>query len=249
MGWPEAIPIPNKSADTITKAFIRHYLPRHLCPQFILSDNGTEFKNQTFNRVKKDLGIKRIFSAPYHPQSNGKLETFHKFLKPTLKKMCAEDQDNWDDNVEQVLGTYRGVPNLTTGESPFFLVYGRDGNQPLHQLLQPLTRFLGDPDSGLLCLDQHRLSLSIAKKYLDDHRFLTAEKMKTEQNQDSKWEIEFISKTKPQENWTSNGEQDTESSGLNVKDATCTPKTKLQENSDPATLRALSLNQSVNYGM
>ena len=176
-GWPEVIPIQNKSADTITKAFIRHYLPRHMCPQFILSDNGTEFKNQIFDKVTKDLGIERIFSAPYHPQSNGKLETFHKFLKSTLKKMCAEDQDNWDDYVEQVLGTYRGVPNLMTGESPFFLVYGRDGNQPFHQLLQPLTRFLGDPDSGLLCLDQHRLSLSIAKKYLDDHRFLTAEKM------------------------------------------------------------------------
>ena len=147
--------IPNKSADTITKAFIRHYLPRHMCPQFILSDNGTEFKNQIFDKVTKDLGIERIFSAPYHPQSNGKLETFHKFLKPTLKKMFAEDQDNWDDYIEQVLGTYRGVPNLMTGELPFFLVYGRDGNQPVHQLLQPLTRFLGDPDSGLLCLDQH----------------------------------------------------------------------------------------------
>ena len=159
-GWPEAILIPNKSADTITKAFIRHYLPRHMCPRFILSDNGTEFKNQIFDKVTKDLGIKRIFSAPYHPQSNGKLETFHKFLKPTLKKMCAADQDNWDDCIEQVLGTYRGFPN-----------------QPLQQLLQPLTRFLGDPDSGLLCLDQHQLSLSIAKKYLDDHRFLTAEKM------------------------------------------------------------------------
>ena len=175
-GWPEAILIPNKSADTITKAFIRHYLSRHLCPWFILSDNGTEFKNQIFDKVMKDLGIERIFSAPYHPQNNWKLETFHKFLKSTLKKMCAKDQDKWDDYIEQVLGTYRGVPNLTTEESPFFLVYRRDGNQPLHQLLQPLTRFLGDPDSGLLCLDQHRLSLSIAKKYLDDHRFLTAEK-------------------------------------------------------------------------
>ena len=72
--------------------------------------------------------------------------------------MCADDQDNWDDYVEQVLGTYRGVPNRTTGESPFFLVYGRDRNQPVHQLLQPFTRFLGDPDSGLLCLNQHRLS-------------------------------------------------------------------------------------------
>ena len=27
-GWPEVILIPNKSADTITKAFIRHFLPR-----------------------------------------------------------------------------------------------------------------------------------------------------------------------------------------------------------------------------
>ena len=155
--------------------------------------------------------------------------------------MCAEDQDNWDDYVEQVLGTYRGVPNLMTGESPFFLAYGREGNQPLHQLLQPLTRFLGDPDSGLLCLDQHRLSLSIAKKYLDDHRFLTAEKT-TEQNQDSKLETEYTSKTKPQGNGTSNGEQDTESSGLSMKDITCTSKTKLQERSDPVMSRMLSWN-------
>ena len=162
--------------------------------------------------------------------------------------MCAEDQDNWDNYVEQVLGTYRGVLNLTTGESPFFLVYGKDGNQPLHQLLQPLTRFLGDPDSGLLCLNQHRLSLSIAKKYLYDHRFLTAEKM-TEQNQDSKLEIEYTSRTKPQDNWTSNGEQDTELSGLSMKDITCTSKTKLQERSDRVMLRTLSLNQFVNYGM
>ena len=69
--------------------------------------------------------------------------------------MCAEDQDNWDDYIEQVLGLEPLCMFLTTGKSPFFLVYGRDGNQPLHQLLQPLTRFLGDPDLGLLCLNQH----------------------------------------------------------------------------------------------
>ena len=69
-------------------------------------------QNSRTKFLTKYLGIERIFSAPYHPQSNGKLETFHKFLKPTLKKMCAEDQDNWEDYVEQVSGTYRGVPNL-----------------------------------------------------------------------------------------------------------------------------------------
>ena len=30
-----------------------------------------------------ETGIERMFSAPYHPQSNGKLEVFHKYLKPT----------------------------------------------------------------------------------------------------------------------------------------------------------------------
>ena len=59
----------------------------------------------------------------------------------------------------------------------------------------------------------------------------------------------IFSKTKHQGNGTSNGEQDIESSGLSTKDATCTSKTKLQEKSDPAMLRMLSLNQSVNYGM
>ena len=74
-------------------------------------------------------------------------------------------------------------------------------------------------------------------------------RQQTEQNQDSKLEIEYTSKTKPQGNGTSNGEQDTESSGLSTKDITCTLKPKLQERSDPVTLRTLSLNQSVNYGM
>ena len=163
--------------------------------------------------------------------------------------MCAEHQDNWNNYIKQVLGTYRGVLNLTTGESPFFLVYGRDGNQPLHQLLQPLTRFLGDPDSGLLCLDQHRLSLSIAKKYLDDHRFLTAEKTTDRAEPGFKVGDRVYFKNKPQENGISNGEQDTESSGLSAKDVTCTSKTKPQERSDPVMSRTLSYNQSVNYGM
>ena len=65
-------------------------------------------------------------------------------------------------------------------------------------------------------------------------------RQQTGQNQDSKLETEYTSKTKPQENGTSNGEQDTESSRLSAKDITCTSKTKLQERSDPVTSRTLS---------
>ena len=111
IGWAEAFPIPAKSADTIVSTFINQYLPVHMCPRYILSDNGTEFKNTLMDQVLKELGIERIFSAPYHPQSNGKLEVCHKYPKPTLKKLCEKDLSNWDKYINQVLASYRVTPN------------------------------------------------------------------------------------------------------------------------------------------
>ena len=90
------------------------------------------------DQVLQQLGIERIFSAPYHPQSNGKLKVFHKYLKPALMKLCEKDPSNWDKYINQVLASYRVTPYLTTVETLFFLVYGRDPNLPLHQLLEPM---------------------------------------------------------------------------------------------------------------
>ena len=77
-GWPEAFPIPDKSADTIVSTFINQYLPVHMCPRYILSDNDKTFKNHLMDKVLQQLGIECIFSAPYHPQSNRKFKVFHK---------------------------------------------------------------------------------------------------------------------------------------------------------------------------
>ena len=103
-------------------------------------------------------------------------KVFHKYLKSTLKKLCEKDPTNWDKYLNQVLTSYRITPNLTTAETPFFLVFGRDPNLPLHQLLEPMQHFLGDPDSGMLNLETDRLTLAIAKKTLDENRFKMAQK-------------------------------------------------------------------------
>ena len=65
---------------------------------------------------------------------------------------------------------------MATAEMPFFLVYGRDPNLSLHQLLEPMQQFLGDPDSRMLNLEAHRLALAIAKKTLEENHFKTAQK-------------------------------------------------------------------------
>ena len=53
----------------------------------ILVDNGTEFKNKLFKEVVEKLGTEfSIHSPPYRPQSNGKIEGFHRFLKTCIGK-------------------------------------------------------------------------------------------------------------------------------------------------------------------
>ena len=136
-----------------------------------MSKNGTEFKNSLMDQVLQQLGIDRIFSASYHPKSNGKLEVFHMYLKPTLKKLCEKDPTNWDKYLNWI------TLNLATAESPFFLVYGRDPDLSLHKLLEPMHHFLGDPDSGKLNLETHRLALAIVIKTLDENRFTATQKM------------------------------------------------------------------------
>ena len=167
MGWPEAFPIPDTKADTIVCVFINNYLPIHMCPHFILSDNGTEFKNLLMDNVLQQLGTDCIFSASNHPQSNGNLEVFHKYHKSTLRKPCEKYPDNWDKNINQVSASYHTLQLL----KHFFLVYGRDPNLTHHQLLEPMQQFLSDPDSGHLDLKSHHLPLAIAKKTLDENRF------------------------------------------------------------------------------
>ena len=178
-GWPEAFPIPDKSADTTVSTFINQYLPVHMCPRYILSSNGTEFKNQLMDKVLQQLGVESIFSTPHHSQNSGKLEVFHKYINPTLKKLCEKDPTNWNKYINQVLVSYKVTPNLAMAETSFFLVYGRDPNLPLHQLLEPMQWFLGDPDSGLLNLEAHQLALATAKKTLDKNHFRTARRLWT----------------------------------------------------------------------
>ncbi len=52
----------------------------------IMSDNGTEFKGSInrehpFETMCHELGIKHIYTKPYRPQTNGKVEAFWKIAK------------------------------------------------------------------------------------------------------------------------------------------------------------------------
>ena len=77
----------------------------------VMSDNGAEFgsgafskhkENHPFERLLIEMQMKHLYTKPYHPQTNGKIERFWK----TLKEDFIEDAlyQNIDDLKEEMLG-------------------------------------------------------------------------------------------------------------------------------------------------
>lgn len=46
----------------------------------VLSDNGSAYRSQAWQAACQDLGIKARHTLPYRPQTNGKIERFHRTL-------------------------------------------------------------------------------------------------------------------------------------------------------------------------
>ena len=85
-GYTMAIAMPDKSAEMVVKAYIGHVYSMFGGSLTMLTDNRIEFRNDVFDKVCDKLGIKRVYSPVYTPQSNGKLEGFHHFFKACISK-------------------------------------------------------------------------------------------------------------------------------------------------------------------
>ena len=102
--------------------------------------------------VSKELGVEyKVYSPPYRPQSNGRIESFHYFLKACIAKHIIP-QLEWDDVVPLACAAYNFLPNEHSRESSFFLMYRWNPLLPLNKLLQPKVRYLGN-DENILSLE------------------------------------------------------------------------------------------------
>ena len=91
------------------------------------------------SQIHKLFGVKPIFSTPYHPQANGRVERQHQILKSILKKLCSSKQRQWHRYLPAVMFSMREIPSDSTGFSPFEILYGRQVRGPLSVLKELWT--------------------------------------------------------------------------------------------------------------
>ena len=157
-GFVEAIPIRNPTAAEVMDGLMTHVISRYSIPEIVISDNGTCFTAHEIQDWMKQLGIEHRRSTSYHPQTNGKIERFHRTLKSLLAKLINNDHRAWESVLPSVLMAYRIAISEVTGYSPHYLLFGKRPRAPLTKLLADNCPTFGNR------LDNLRVALRVARE-------------------------------------------------------------------------------------
>ena len=127
--WPEVFAVPDRTASTVAKCLCE-LIWRHGVPRKIIHDRAPEFLSDLLQDTAELMRLKQLPTAGGHPQTDGLVERFNRTLKKMLCKLVEKRGKNWDMLLGPVLFAYCTTPHDSTGESPFFLMYGRDARLP-----------------------------------------------------------------------------------------------------------------------
>ena len=160
--WVEAFAVADQQAQTIARLLVENIVCRHGVPQELLSDRGSNFLSDLILEMCSILGIQKVNTSGYHPQTDGLVEKFNSTLINMISKSTDSGGMEWDRQLPLLLFAYRSSVQESTKESPFFLLYGRDPRLPTGSVLDKVE------PSYLVDMEDYRteflVSLAKAKK-------------------------------------------------------------------------------------
>jgi hypothetical protein len=103
-------PMKNKFASTILDHFIEHIKLNK--PHMLVSDNGSEFTNNNFQKFLKNNDITHNTSAPEYHNTLGIIDAFSRYFKEKVHRYFTENNTtNWINNLKSFVDSYNNTPH------------------------------------------------------------------------------------------------------------------------------------------
>ena len=170
------VPLRRKTADAVATALFDEIITKVSVPSAILSDLGGEFMGDVMTQLCERLGIDRLHTSAYHPQTDAKCERLHFSLHNMIVKLVDERHDRWPDLLGTVALAYNSSVHTTTGYSPHELFYSFRPSCPLDVMVdRPTEDPAEDADSYAL---QATERLRVAYAFMRGYTQRQAERMK-----------------------------------------------------------------------
>jgi hypothetical protein len=100
-------------APGTAELFRRHIVSCFGLPQVIVSDRDSGF-----------VGTKLSYSSTFHPQTDGQTERVNRSMEQVLRTFCLDRPQAWAEQLCMVEFVLNTAPHVSTGFSPFKLMYG-----------------------------------------------------------------------------------------------------------------------------
>jgi transposase InsO family protein len=93
----------------------------------LLSDNDSGYVSRGFRDYLHMVGINHILAAPYHPQTNGKLERYHQTIKRDVNQVPYEVPADLETAIAAFVGyyNYRRYHKALSNVTPSDVLRGR----------------------------------------------------------------------------------------------------------------------------
>jgi|TARA_Y100000031_G_scaffold101040_1_gene110744 transposase InsO family protein len=93
----------------------------------LLSDNGAGYLSRSFRDYLNLVGIGHILAAPFHPQTNGKLERYHQSIKKEVNQLLYEAPSQLERAIADFVEyyNYRRYHKALGNVTPADVLYGR----------------------------------------------------------------------------------------------------------------------------
>ena len=81
---------PNQTAKSVAKCLYQGYISVFQAPARLLSDRGANFMSSMIKEMCKTLGVRKLQTMPYYPQTNGLVERLHQIIMQMIGKLGEE---------------------------------------------------------------------------------------------------------------------------------------------------------------
>ncbi|EGT36450.1 hypothetical protein CAEBREN_28622 [Caenorhabditis brenneri] len=142
-----SVPIPDARAETSARALLTEAVLKYGAMTEIVTDNAKTFTCHAFDGFCNLLSIRNHKSIPYWSQGNGATERSFRTFHQLTSKYVNKTHTDWDTILPALTFCYNTTVHSTTGETPFFLMHGRDPIFVIDQILNPAPNDLPSMES------------------------------------------------------------------------------------------------------
>ena len=119
------IPLKEATSESILTNLLDHFIYIFSAPKHI-----SNFVSELVKKFENLFRIKHIKTTAFHLQSNGALEKTHGTIKELLKTYMADNETEWDQNLNLICLAFNTAVHESTGLTPFEMTFGRKANSP-----------------------------------------------------------------------------------------------------------------------